>query len=230
MRKKQKLNLNLIHSVYHNKLNDIINILKNNPKCINDRIIKDRSQQHDFDGKSAFIIAACYSRNKICDILLDSPYLDPNIQDKRNMTALHYLAVSNDEKIAKMLLTRSLSLNIEIVNYNNSTPLKLAYEYNNTNLIKLLIKFGAKCDNWREWETHSFVCGLDPKKQKKTMIEWRSYLPQWTLKTHKYYPLIFGTLVPFYLWLFKKLNVTKDIRFIIVQKIAKNWRKIKDLL
>ena len=75
-------------------------------------------------------------------LLAHSPNLI-NICTRQKISPLHCSVSKNDIEGIKILLAAP-EINPNIINDNGKTPLNIAHENKNENIIKLLIKYGAK--------------------------------------------------------------------------------------
>ena len=107
------------------------NALSNNPSLIN---------SIDSNGETLLSYALKKNNYKIYDLLLNSPFLYLNYQNKDGDSYLH-LAVKNQlVKIVKYLVEKGIKINIQ--NKKGNTALHIAYETGNNSIIKYLIEHG----------------------------------------------------------------------------------------
>ena len=94
----------------------------------------------DNKGETLLSNALKQNNNKIYDLLLNSPFLYLNFQDKDGNSYLHLAVKNQNEKIVKNLIEKGINLNLQ--NNLGNTALHIAYEIGNISIIKNLIKYG----------------------------------------------------------------------------------------
>ena len=109
-------------------------ILSKNPLLINQK-----------DNKGGTLLSYSIERNKqdIFDLILTSPILDLDYQDKEGNSYLHIAVQFEREKMIKELIEKGISLNIQ--NNDGNTPLHLAYFTRNKKIINYLIQNNIDC-------------------------------------------------------------------------------------
>ena len=105
--------------------------LLNNPSLINTT---------DNNGETLLSYALKKNNYKIYDLLLNSPFLYLNFQDRDGNSYLHLSVKNQSEKIIKNLIEKGINLNLQ--NKLGDTALHIAYEIGNNNIIKYLIEHG----------------------------------------------------------------------------------------
>ena len=143
-------------------------------------------------------------------------------------TPLMIAILSNRTDVVKCLLKR-FDINVFIQDSNSKNALQLAYEKGHYKCLGPLLKYGhLSCKNWKYWY------GPEEKIKKTITImkHWRSFLPEWSYHTHKRYSKEFKNIVITFLCILNqlekrwKIKFYKDIRHLLIQYIAKKWRKI----
>ena len=104
-------------------------ILSKNPLLINQK-----------DNKGETLLSYSIERNKqdIFDLILTSPILDLDYQNKEGNSYLHIAVQFEREEMIKELIEKGISLNIQ--NNEGNTPLHLAYYTRNKKIINYLIQ------------------------------------------------------------------------------------------
>ena len=128
---------------YSNKTQpEIFNISQLSPQQLNQALANNPSLINSIDNNGETLLSYAIKKNyyKIYDLLLNSPFLYLNFQNKDGDSYLH-LAVKNQlEKIIKNLVEKGIRINIQ--NKKGNTALHLAYETGNNSIIKYLIEHG----------------------------------------------------------------------------------------
>ena len=118
----------------------LFQILIKNPKLINEK---------DNKGETLLSYAIERDRNDIFDLILTSPILDLNYQNKEGNSYLHIAIQFEREKMIKSLIEKGINLNIQ--NNDGNTPLHIAHFIGNKKIINLLndnnIDFTIKNNN-----------------------------------------------------------------------------------
>ena len=104
-------------------------ILSKNPLLINQK-----------DNKGGTLLSYSIERNKkdIFDLILTSPILDLDYQDKEGNSYLHIAVQFEREEMIKELIEKGINLNVQ--NNDGNTPLHLAYLIRNKKIINYLIQ------------------------------------------------------------------------------------------
>ena len=94
------------------------------------------------DDKKETILSYSLKNNniEIANLILTSPIIDLDYQDKEGNTYLHLAVNSQQEEIIKLLIEKGIFINKQ--NKNGNTALHLAYGINDNSIINLLIKKG----------------------------------------------------------------------------------------
>ena len=118
----------LIISTDYN-VDSLYKILSKNPSLINKK-----------DNKSETLLSYSIKRNKIdnFNLILTSPNLDLNYQNKEGNSYLHIAILFEREEMIKTLIKKGININIQ--NNEGNTPLHIAYNVGNKNIIDELIK------------------------------------------------------------------------------------------
>ena len=105
-------------------------------------LIKNPYLVNAIDDKKETILSYSLKNNniEISNLILTSPIIDLDYQDKEGNTYLHLAVNSNQEEIIKILIERGIFINKQ--NKNGNTALHLAYSINNSSIINLLIDEG----------------------------------------------------------------------------------------
>lgn len=92
------------------------------------------------EGITCLIAATQYNHEKVVELLLDQEDINVDSADKNGYTALHHACRKGSKVIVDCLLQK----NADIHRYtcNGSTPLKLVAEYENQDLINVLVSTG----------------------------------------------------------------------------------------
>lgn len=107
-------------------------------------IVPDVDLPDDRFGSSALVLAAAWSQTGMVRVLLDAG-ADPNVgADKDGLTALMWSAKNFDEQLemARMLLEAGAEVNVR--SGLGETPLQIAQQYDNPNIVALLREYGAE--------------------------------------------------------------------------------------
>ena len=114
----------------------------------NNYIAKDLSLEsrqinyQDKQGKSLLMmIAAKEDPKKMMKFVLEQLLANPNLQDRKGQTALHYAVISGNLFLVTMLLQHGAKINMQ--DYEGQTPLYLAAQGNNVQITNLLLQQGA---------------------------------------------------------------------------------------
>ena len=141
---------------------------------------------------------------------------------------------------------------VDFIYDHGQDVLKIAYYIGSSECLELLLKRGETCcENWQEWksvdtdfirhyckfadyEVYEDVVKTIKEDTHKVMTKWRSFLPEWSIYTHKLYPSEFKKIVKTCLNLWNrlkknwKIQICKDIRHLLINYVAKTWREKLD--
>ena len=141
----------------------LFQILIKNPKLINEK---------DNKGETLLSYAIERDRNDIFDLILTSPILDLNYQNKEGNSYLHIAIQFEREKMIKSLIEKGINLNIQ--NNDGNTPLHIAHFIGNKKIINLLndnnIDFTIKNNNGLIAEQNT------QRNKKKSNLDFNSCL------------------------------------------------------
>ena len=105
-------------------------ILEKNPRLVN---------MTDEKKETFLSYAIKRNNNPIINLILTSPLLDLNYQDKKGNTYLHISIIQQNIKLITLLLEKGISVNEK--NNDGNTALHFAYYINNIEIIKLLLNY-----------------------------------------------------------------------------------------
>ena len=125
---KNKLEILNISQLSIQQLNQV---LVDNPSFINTT---------DSNGETPLSYALKKNNFKIYDLILNSPFLYLNFQNRDGNSYLHLAVKNQNEKIIKNLIEKGINLNLQ--NKLGNTALHLAYEIGNNNIIRFLLEHG----------------------------------------------------------------------------------------
>lgn len=108
-------------------VNALYNILIKNPILVN---------MTDEKKETFLTYALKRNNNPIIELILTSPLLDLNYQDKKGNTYLHISVIQQNLKVIQKLLDKGISINAK--NNDGNTALHFAYYINNLDIIKIL--------------------------------------------------------------------------------------------
>ena len=105
-------------------------------------LIKNPYLVNAIDDKKETILSYSLKNNniEISNLILTSPIIDLDYQDREGNTYLHLAVNSKNEEIIKILIETGIFINKQ--NKNGNTALHLAYNINDNSIIKLLIDKG----------------------------------------------------------------------------------------
>ena len=114
------------------QIETLYNILLKNPSLINNK-----------DQKGETFLSYAIKRKNIenAELIMTSPLLDYNYQDKNGNSYLHLAVINHLENIAKILIEKGININLQ--NNEGNTALHFAYSTGDINLIKLIIESKA---------------------------------------------------------------------------------------
>lgn len=183
----------------------------------------------DEDGQSAlFWCTEVRFRAECFKLLLAHPDIDINIQDTRGWTPLMNANINNIK-----LLLESPEININICTKDSESVLQIFFEFGDLECMELLLARGCNVSKWENWnrDESSRLTRIGHTQAESMMLRWRSYLPEWSIFTLQLYPLEFHKLAFKCICAWNRLNkiynifICKDIRYLLITYIAKNWRK-----
>ncbi|KAJ3122269.1 hypothetical protein HK098_002974 [Nowakowskiella sp. JEL0407] len=94
------------------------------------------------DGISVLHTACMKDNDEIAKLILVRTN-NPNVRDGKNRSSLHYCAVSDGVKCAKVLLTHTPAAIVDAVDFHLCSPLHFAARIPRSKVLKLLVEFGA---------------------------------------------------------------------------------------
>ena len=111
------------------KTDSLYKILSKNPSLINKK-----------DNKNETLLSYSIKRNNIdnFNLILTSPNLDLNYQNKEGNSYLHIAILFEREEMIKTLIKKGININMK--NNEGNTPLHIAYNVGNKNIINELIR------------------------------------------------------------------------------------------
>ena len=111
------------------KTDSLYKILSKNPSLINKK-----------DNKNETLLSYSIKRNNIdnFNLILTSPNLDLNYQNKEGNSYLHIAILFEREEMIKTLIKKGININMK--NNEGNTPLHIAYKVGNKNIINELIR------------------------------------------------------------------------------------------
>ena len=114
------------------QLETLYHILIKNPSLVNNK-----------DQKGETFLSYAIKRKNIenAELILTSPLLDYNYQDKNGNSYLHLAVINRLENVAKILIEKGIDINMQ--NNEGNTALHFAYSTGDMNLIKLIIESKA---------------------------------------------------------------------------------------
>ena len=178
-------------------------------------------------GGVPLIQAVSCNRIEIVEYLLTYNNLYINKLTGNGHRSIHAASLLDNSSVLRALLKRQ-DINVNVRRNNFITPLCLAVDKNKTENIKILIAHGA--------EVLQTVCCLYEKYINATeesvqiLENWKQYLPQWTTRSHRYYPKEFKEFVITWLMCVKHLKhkaFDKDIRTLMCKYLAVGFKEIK---
>ena len=105
-------------------------------------LIKNPYLVNTIDDKKETILSYSIKNNniEISNLILTSPIIDLDFQDKNGNTYLHLAVIAQQKEIIKILLEKGIDINKQ--NKEGNTALHLAYWINNKPIINILIENG----------------------------------------------------------------------------------------
>ena len=131
------------NSHYTNKTqSEIFNISQLSVQQLRQALLTNPSLINAIDNNGETLLSYALKKNnyKTFDLLLNSPFLYLNFQDRDGNSYLHLSVKNQNEKIIKNLIEKGINLNLQ--NKLGNTALHIAYEIGNNNIIKFLIEHG----------------------------------------------------------------------------------------
>ena len=131
------------NSHYTNKTqSEIFNISQLSVQQLRQALLTNPSLINTIDNNGETLLSYALKKNnyKTFDLLLNSPFLYLNFQDRDGNSYLHLSVKNQNEKIIKNLIEKGINLNLQ--NKLGNTALHIAYEIGNNNIIKFLIEHG----------------------------------------------------------------------------------------
>ena len=128
---------------YTNKTqSEIFNISQLSVQQLHQALLNNPSLINTIDNNGETLLSYALKKNnyKTYDLLLSSPFLYLNFQDRDGNSYLHLAVKNQSEKIIKNLIEKGINLNLQ--NKSGNTALHFAYEIGNNNIIKYLIEHG----------------------------------------------------------------------------------------
>ena len=137
--------------------------------------------------------------------------------------------MNSSPKFMKLLL-QVPEINVNILNNDGDSALQICCGEIDFECIKMLLTMGADTRDWKTWVFYNEAKDdfIMYNEAVKIMRKWRSCLPEWSIFTHKLYPLEFEELAVLCIMCLNKLQFCKDIRLLLIKYVAKDWRKISD--
>ena len=167
----------------------------------------------------------------IHEILLKHKDIDVNLATKQGMTTLMFCSRYSEECVELLLRHGKVNIN-QHNNYGNTAIYEAATHYypRNSRTIKLLIKHGANCQDWKNWTNVT-------RATRELLSSWRFFLPKpWSIFNHKIYPQEFNKIALNCLLVFKRIEknigivIGRDMKRMLIRYIAINWRNKVDEL
>ena len=191
---------------------------------------------HRFDKDLCPLSFACaINLHKNVEVLLRCPDININFASVGGVTPLITTTYTKSTECIELLLKRP-EIDIHQSAINGHHALSCAFVSNNHECMKKLIAAGSSCLNWKNWPNLPLPDNYQPSSIKlnktlKIMINWRSYLPEWSPFIHKrIYPQEFEDLAINCMMLWNRieqmhfLRICKDIKRYLLVFVAKNWR------
>lgn len=159
--------------------------------------------------ETLFFHACQFSRPDVAIMMLERDDLVVDI------AVLHMCCKWGRAEVVNVLLGKKhFDLNVQ---KDGRTPLQIACDNGQVYTAKILLRHGAK----------PCLSSSDSAAIQKMYTIWPSYLPEWNLNnTCRYYPKEFNAIARTWLLVCTRLNVlSKDDRNLIIEYIARNWRR-----
>lgn len=165
--------------------------------------------------QSIVTLACKYKFKKVAKLLLKHKNIDINYS--LSNFPLHYCVCYGwDEHIVMIVKNKHFERGHRSNNY-----IYFEDTFNNGNITtrKLLYSYGFPPLDELLWTKHS--C--------RDMTVWPSFLPEWTRFTAWRYPEVFNQIARAWLLSCKRTRpkISKDMRYLILEHIARNWRRTK---
>lgn len=153
--------------------------------------------------------------------------IDVNAKTNSGKTPLHMACEDGYSTIVLDLLLFD-EMNIDIKDHVGATPLHAASLSNRLIIAKMLISHGALVDI-KERNLRKTKCGIT------ICANWKQWLPMWSPKTHKYFPVNLKDIIK--QWnlicgrkgVIVKVKIPKDIRVLMISYIVEAWRNSKEI-
>jgi len=185
----------------------------------------DINQKIDKFGTFTILYHACmYDRDNIVKFLLTRPLIDVNLDNPLAMVAL----CGTYTILLRLLEHKNIDVNARHI-LMGFAPIYLAAKSSRINFVKLLIKHGARVDD--ELNSSIFNNYSINKETRDVLNNWKHYLPEWSPKTHKFFPKEFQELAMLCCCVFNRLNrtinaeISRDIRGMLIERIAEIWKE-----
>ena len=179
----------------------------------------------DKSGKSALMEARTA---KIVKLILSHKSVEINLASEIRFTALMNHSMEGRTECVKSLLEAGAEVNLE--NTYGYSALQFSYQFCHNDCMKLLLAYGADTSGWIEWEFFDFGEEEQKAQAKSIMIRRRSFLLEWSIFTHRFYPEEFEELALTCMAVWNRLDVMfknripRDIKRHLIKYVAKNWR------
>ena len=217
-RTKRDLELSLISESWNGNLVEVKRLLEVEGVNINARIN---------GGQTALIRTVWRGHNEVATLLV-AKGIDVNIQGYLGYTALIVVSCEGNAKIAKLLL-ETKNINVNVRNNGGNMALHRASYYGYTEIVKLLLRKGADVAHVVRNLKSDYVYDTLDDEIKQALENWKHYLPEWTTKTHKYYPQEFKEAIVTWLLVVAtqkriKKCINKDMRTYLIPFIAAAYK------
>ena len=199
-------------------------LLINDPKC-------NVNWVSAYCRSTPLIQASICGQPDIVKTLLKRQELLINHQEWCNYSALIWATIEGHTRCVELLVNDSRT-NINFVGDDKHSALWRAYNNSCPSIIKLLLSHGANVNGIHvSVDKHSKVYAYPQLTVEATLVmkNWKSYLPEFTrfAKTNKCYPVEFKQWAfNFILCCIKSKAFCKDIIYLLLEYIAKAWKKI----
>jgi len=195
---------------------------------------------------------------EICKLLLQNDVLDVNIKDCDGLNGIIWAIKYNNFECFELILQHksfNQTIKYDMQRHKNVTFIEyiMFLTYEKWKFIPLIIKHGFFSQNWKKWikTRKSIVIPIqyqgqidfnanivrNPSQKEiqrqnacKMLENWRSYLPQWSIRNHSKFPIEFNHRVFKIICVFNRLNktqntqISKDMKIMLIKYIAMNWK------